>query len=362
MLVLSTNSDEAGAPRHAETLVRSLHSRVSFTIVFGADGPVFRRMLDAGFDARLVEGMRSKISPIADIRSLIEIVQVIKDVNPDVIHCHSSKAGLLGRIAGFVTHVPVIFTVHGWSWNSLPGFAKALPMAVELLAARFKGCFYVYVSEAVRANGEKRLFLNSNTGAVVLNGVPDLGLGAPPRDGPVKFIMPARAAYPKDHETLVRAFEQLDEATSLSLAGEGTDCVAFREQLKVWAPKRHQDIATLGLRADIADLLKSSHVMVLSSRSEAMPLSILEAMSCGLPVIASEVGGTKEQIVHGSTGLLVPAGVVSELAGAMRNLSNQSVRLRLGSAARLRYEQNFTVAGMSENMLRLYKQAQKRHL
>lgn len=360
MLLLSTNSDEAGAPRHVETLVRSLHDRVSFTIVFGADGPVFRRMLEEGFDARIAEGMRSRISPITDIQSLMKIERIIKDLNPDIIHCHSSKAGLLGRIAGLITRVPVIFTVHGWSWDSVPGAAKALAAATELVAARFKGCFYIYVSEAVRANGEKRLHLDANTGAVVLNGVPDLGIAAPPRDGPVKFIMPARAAYPKDHETLVRAFEQLDEVTSLSLVGERTDSVAFREQLKVWAPKRHKDIVTLGLRADIADLLKSSHAMVLSSRSEAMPLSILEAMSCGLPVIASEVGGTKEQIIHGSTGFLVPAGSVSEFAGAMRDLSNRSVRLRLGSAARLRYEQHFTVAGMSENVLNVYKRTQKR--
>jgi glycosyltransferase involved in cell wall biosynthesis len=170
--------------------------------------------------------------------------------------------------------------------------------------------------------------------------------------------MPARAAYPKDHETLVRAFEQLDDFTSLSLVGDRTDSVAFREQLKVWAPKRHQEIVTLGLRTDIADLLKSSHVMVLSSRSEAMPLSILEAMSCGLPVIASEVGGTREQIIHGSTGLLVPAGAVWELAQAMRDLLDENVRFRLGAAGRLRYEQDFSVDCMSENVLELYRKFQ----
>jgi glycosyltransferase involved in cell wall biosynthesis len=360
VLILSTNSDEAGAPRHVEALVRSLSSQVLFSAIFGADGPILRRLRASGITTRVIHGLRSKISPFADLKSLIEIVSVIREEKPDIIHCHSSKAGLLGRIAGHITQTTVVFTVHGWSWDSLPKPKRWVALAVERALALAPLCFFIYVSEAVRRIGQSRLHLKESQGEVVLNGVPDLGRAESENDRPIVFLMPARAAYPKDHETVVRAFERVTEPAQLIFAGESTDSRIFREKLETWAPTKHAAISVLGTRNDVPDLLKRSHVMILSSRSEAMPLSILEAMSSGLAVIATDVGGIKEQVIDRVTGLLVPVGAIDQMASAMQALMSDDLRSTHGTAGRSRYEEIFSIERMAEKTFAIYRRLQSK--
>ena len=100
--------------------------------------------------------------------------------------------------------------------------------------------------------------------------------------------MPARVAFPKDHTSVVRAFETLKEEAQLILCRAGTDTIEFAATVREMAPTRHSEIYCLGQRIDSADLMHSSHVMVQASHSEALPLSIIEAISARLPIIASD--------------------------------------------------------------------------
>lgn len=355
VLLLSTNSDEAGAPLHVETLVRLLREEVDFILMFGEDGPVLRRLREAGFDARLLEGMRSSISPMRDFALLRRLSRLTRDIRPDLIHCHSSKAGLLGRLAGRVQGLPVLFTIHGWSWASVSGRKSQLARFIERKVAHLRGVHYLYVCQAVADTGREVLDLRPAQGQVIYNGVPDRGLAARDLSNPVRFIMPARVAYPKDHETLIRAFSALPEDSRLILCGAGTDTPEFAERIRTLAPKRHSDIVGLGQRSDMDALLHSAHVMVLSSRSEAMPLSIIEAMSAGLPVIASNVGGISEQVTEEVTGLLVPPGDVAAMTAALHRMLDPATRRRMGHAGRQRYEADFTATGMAEATLAYYR-------
>lgn len=355
VLLLSTNSDEAGAPLHVETLVRLLRDDVDFILLFGEDGPVLHRLRAAGFDARLLHGMRSAINPFRDIVLLRRLSRLVRDIQPDLIHCHSSKAGLLGRLAGRIQSVPVLFTIHGWSWASVSGRKSQLARFIERQVAHLRDIHYLYVCQAVADTGRNILGLKPCQGQVIYNGVPDRGRAASDLPGPVRFIMPARVAYPKDHETLIRAFSALPADSRLILCGAGTDTADFAERVRMLAPRRCGDIIGLGQRSDVDALLHDAHVMVLSSRSEAMPLSIIEAMSAGLPVIATHVGGIPEQVTDDVTGLLVPPGDVAAMTAALHRMLDPATRRRMGHAARKRYEVDFTASGMARATLACYR-------
>ena len=354
VLLICTNSGEAGAPRHVETLVRLLRDNVDFILLFGEDGPVLRRLHAAGFDARLLRGLRSAISPVRDIALLRQLSLLVRDNRPDLIHCHSSKAGLLGRLAGRMQGVPVLFTIHGWSWASMSGRKSQLARLIERQVAHLRDVHYLYVCKAVAETGQEILSLRPGQGQVIYNGVPDRGRAASDLPGAVRFIMPARAAYPKDHETLIRAFSALQADSRLILCGAGTDTADFAGRIRTLAPRRHGDIIGLGQRSDVDALLQDAHVMVLSSRSEAMPLSIIEAMSFGLPVIASNVGGIPEQVTDDVTGFLVPPGDVAAMTAALHRMLDPATRRRMGHAGRQRYEADFSAPGMARATMTYY--------
>ena len=111
----------------------------------------------------------------------------------------------------------------------------------------------------------------------------------------------------------------------------------------------------LGYRDDVCDLLSSCDLFVLPSLFEGLPLSVLEAMAAGKPVVATAIGGTDEAVVHGETGLLVPPANPAALAKAMRMvLSDHVMSRRLGAAGRARAHQEFSTETMVQRITKIY--------
>ena len=354
VLVLSTNSDDAGAPLHVECLVKELKQYVHFTIVFGEDGPVAKRLKASGFNVLILQGMRSSISPITDLSLISRIDKLILELKPNLIHCHSSKAGLLGRLAGARRNVPVLFTVHGWSWSSVLGIKSHILFLIEKIISKITHTSFLYVSVAVGEIGKSQLGIKESQGKVILNGVHDLSFFKRINKNKIRFIMPARASYPKDHETITKAFEVLSIDSELVFCGGGTDSIDFINKVKLWAPNRHLEVKCLGQRNDIPNLLRDADVMILSSYSEALPLSIMEAMSTGLPIIGSNVGGIPELVSSDQNGYLFAAGNVEALTAAMLKMNDIERRKYLGHESRVKFELNFTISSMANKTLNYY--------
>jgi glycosyltransferase involved in cell wall biosynthesis len=140
----------------------------------------------------------------------------------------------------------------------------------------------------------------------------------------------------------------------LAIAGEGEDREVLEGLLRErgLAPRVH----LLGQREDIPDLQAAADLFALSSWSEGLPLSVLEAMSAGHPIVSTEVGGIPEAVTHGEHGLLTPPGDPGALADALRVLiSDRALRERFGRAARHRAETEFAVGVMTNAYERLYR-------
>jgi glycosyltransferase involved in cell wall biosynthesis len=284
----------------------------------------------------------------------------LRRLRPDVFHAHltwplACKFGLAGAI---MARVPaIVATVH-----LFVEFPLDLSICVQqrLIAAGVGR--YLAVSHHVAQRLLKKLPWPVWKMQVIYNSVAATADGRspidPPRtrsidqtDRPVVLTV-ARLDEQKGHRYLLEAAAQVPEAQFV-LAGDGP----LRASLEAQAQSLGLEgrVRFLGYRTDIPDLLASCDVFVLPSLYEGLPLSILEAMSAGKPVIATQIGGTDEAVIADETGLLVPPAAPAALAAAIRSvLVDRPWAQRLGQAGRARVEREFSAATMIQRVTKVY--------
>ncbi len=167
--------------------------------------------------------------------------------------------------------------------------------------------------------------------------------------------MVARFTEFKDHGLLLRAFARVPGESRLKLVGDGETVAAARKLAEDLGIRDRVEFK--GSRGDVPEILAETDVFVLASKTETLPISILEAMRTGLPVIASDVGGVSEEVIDEETGLLVEPGSVDELAAALRRLlADKTLRVRMGRSGRRRFEQIFRADKMIESTEAVYRE------
>jgi glycosyltransferase involved in cell wall biosynthesis len=171
-----------------------------------------------------------------------------------------------------------------------------------------------------------------------------------------KLIMVARFVPQKDHRLLLHALRRIESAWSLMLVGDGPCRKAIQELAAELGLARQ--IQFLGERSDIAELLAEADIFLLPSRWEGLPISILEAMRAGLPVIATDVGGVAEAVTDGITGCLVAVQNVEHLRAKLQQLiESPELMSRMGQNGRNRYEADFHIEFMVKRTISVYEAA-----
>ena len=238
-----------------------------------------------------------------------------------------------------------------------PAVQAAVSKGLERLIGRF-ATKIITVSEYDRRFGLDARLATGNRLVTVHNGMPDVGatLRADPSRVPPRLAMVGRFEPQKDHATLLRALGELrDHAWELDLIGDGPlrrEMESLAESLGIG-----QRIRFLGQRTDVDRLLAQAQVGVLVSKWEGFPLSILEAMRAGLPVVASDVGGVAEAVQNEVTGYVVRRGDIRQLRDRIAAvLGSPDLRIRLGAHGRARYEQHFTLDRMVAKTLAVYRE------
>jgi glycosyltransferase involved in cell wall biosynthesis len=343
LLIAITLAETGGAQSYVAQLLPALTEQYEVVVAAYGPGPLRAAAEQAGAEFVPLHHVRRAIGP-RDLAGFVELVRLFRRVRPDIVHLNSSKVGALGRLAAVAAGVRVrVFTVHGWSFSPHRGAAaqgyRLLERALSPLA------WTVCVS---RGDYAKAPWLNGQ--AVVIPNAVDVARMARSRleGSPPTIVSVGRLVLPKSFWHLAAALRQLEPGSFRALVvGQGPQESYLRGI---------EGVELLGDRDDVPDLLGRSDVFVLSTLSEGMPISILEAMAAGLPVVASEVGGIPEIVVDGETGLLVPPGDADALAGALRRLlDDPELRRRLGAAGRARVEEHFDVARSRRAHLALYE-------
>ncbi|MDP9055646.1 MAG: glycosyltransferase family 4 protein [Acidobacteriota bacterium] len=355
VLYVITRAERGGAQVHLLDLIASLQGKVQALIATGERGFLCNEAARMGVPVHIIPNLTQPIRPLKDGRALLELISLIRRESPDLVHAHTSKAGLIARLAGRLTRVPTVFTAHTWSFaDGVPCRQKLLAVPLERLAASFGGRI-ITVSEANRALALRRKIAADRCLVGVWNGVPDVPQqAAPGKSDVVTVTMVARFAPQKDHLTLVKAMTGVRGNWRLLFVGDGP--LRPQVEAEVKASGLSQRIECLGDRADIAEILKKTDIFVLATRWEGLPLSILEAMRAGVPVIATDVGGVAEAVTDGVTGYLTRCGDIEQLRDCLNRLvGSPELMGTMGRAARRRYEKDFNVETMASRTLAVYR-------
>jgi glycosyltransferase involved in cell wall biosynthesis len=355
LLIVITLAEPGGAQTSVAQLLPGLVDEFDVTVAARGPGPLADAARRCGVPFVELEHMRRDLDPVHDALAVVELARLCRRLRPDIVHLHSSKAGAVGRAAAALTRVPVrVFTVHGWAFAAYGRVAGRLYLGIERLLRGFTTCV-ICVSGSARDLGVgKRACLSKQT-VVIHNAVDVSSFPASRRDGDnPQIVSVGRLAFPKDFSTLVAALASMETGWRAAFVGEGPLRTEIAGELK--RRGLGQRVALLGSRDDVVDLLARADVFVLSSRSEGFPVSILEAMAAGLPVVATDVGGVSEAVLHRETGLLVPPNDPGALAAALdRLVRDPQLRLRLGTAGRERVRQHFDLAPFRRAHLELYR-------
>ena len=355
--VITRCDSVGGAQIHVRDLaLESVAQGHEIVVITGQSGEITGRLEAAGVRVRVCPGLLREINPLRDLRAVRELTRIMRDELPDVVSAHSSKAGLIGRLAANRAGIPALFTAHGWAFTpGVPLTRRIAYTLIERLVERFAAriiCVSDFDRQLAIARGMSPARL-----VTIHNGMPDILpelRASPAAADPVRLIMVARFDRQKDHETLFRAMATLPDV-ELDLVGDGPGLEADRDlatRLGLSARVRF-----LGHRADVVPILARAQMFVLSSRWEGFPRSILEAMRAGLPVVASNVGGVEEAVIDGLTGFVVTPGDREEMAERLRDLvRSPKRRAEMGEAGRHRYERMFRFETMFAQTIALQKE------
>ncbi len=303
------------------------------------------------------------IDPRAELTALSEFSRIVRALKPDVIHAHSSKAGAIARL-GKLMHprIPVLYTPHGYA------FAGFFERELERRAYREAERIMARLTQCVIAVCDAEAQLAASVGPVdriqvVHNGIEPNGSG--PADpyirelatrGPVVCTL-TQLRPGKGVETLIDALPSVvahHPRAQIAIAGDGplrSDLVRRTHELGLG-----DSVHFLGEHGDPLGVLRGADVFLMTSWAEAFPYVILEAMSIGLPIVSSDVGGVSEAIEDGETGLLVGVRNAPATARALdRLLGDDGLRARLGDTARHVVREHFTRREMVEGVARIYE-------
>ncbi len=324
---------------------------------------------------RVLEMLGPELQPIRDLRALVALVRIVRRVKPDVIHTHTAKAGMVGRLAarlGAGRRPVVIHTYHGHVLSGYfgrlqTGFYRVLERGLARLSNRL-----VAVSRAVADDLVGFRVAPRERFAVVPLGVElDRFLRVRPGDGDgiraelglgpddVLLTTVGRLVPIKRLDILLAAFAQLPGPLRLAIVGDGELRAKLEAEVKRLGISDR--VAFLGFRTDLDAVQAATDIAVLSSDNEGTPVALIEAAAAGTPAVATRVGGVAD-VVTPDTGRLVPAGDSAAMAAAIAELAaDAGLRARLGAAAREHVTARFSAERLLADIDALYQKELEVH-
>ncbi len=351
---------EGGAGLHALHGARAMNSAAfQMTIITGSGGRLLDEAAQAGLEVMVESSLRAPIDPRGDLRALRRLGMIFRDVQFDVAHTHTAKAGTLGRLAARRAGIPrIVHTYHGFPFHEFQRAPRRRAyVAIERRLGRITD-LALCVGTGVAVEAVRRELIapeRIRTIGVVVAGADEAWAGFPVAGVPMVAPLTRRRArlalglaaeatvvgtvgrltYQKAPEDFLAALRRLGRPGVVGVWIGGGELAGRVAGLAAAMPE--VSVVLAGERTDVPELLPAFDVFALSSLYEGLPTVVVEAMVCGVPVVATAVNAVADVVIPGETGLLVPPRrpeLMAEAIGFL--LDSPAAATRMTTAARAR--------------------------
>ncbi len=378
ILRIISRMNVGGPSKHVVNLAEGLNKFNCETLLISgqpskSEGEMFALAENKNFKLKKIEYLKRPISPLYDLISFIKIVKTIKDFSPDIVHTHTTKAGILGRAAALLCGVPKIYhTYHGHIFKGyfsklqscliiaierfFSAFTTKLIALTPNLASELKQILRIKTPDKIRVV-PLGLNLNSFLSTPRKSNIWRESMGFKEKDFVIGIV--ARLVPVKNHTMLINSMKNLCSVfTNLHLAiiGDG--------ELKEKLVKQSQQLGLskvihfCGISNKIEEVYSDLDLLILCSKNEGTPVVIIEALAAGCPVAAVNVGGVKEVLENGKSGRLLPSDpnqFTQALSKAISDIKEGRFKEYPSEQTRKKISEFYSVEKLSENIYNLYE-------
>jgi glycosyltransferase involved in cell wall biosynthesis len=343
----------------------------------GPEGSLEERARKGGLDVRLIGASRRAIHPWHDWKTYRELLRLLREIRPGLLHTHSSKAGIIGRAAAARLQMPCVHTIHGSSFHyGQNPIAHAFYRRLERHAAKSTHKF-ISVCDAMTEQYVAAGIAPREKFVTVYSGFdvePFLTALRPPEQVRAELgLQPehvvigkvARLFPLKGHEYIVRAAKSVIErcpAVRFLFVGDGILRRQFEDELTSMGLRDHFVFAGLVPPEKVAELIHAMDVVAHTSVWEGLARVLPQGLIAGKPVVSYDIDGAGEVVIPGQTGCLVPPRTIEELSNALCELASDSaLRRRYGQTGRERFTNQFRHETMTQQIREVYASVLNQH-
>ncbi|PJN89261.1 glycosyltransferase family 4 protein [Bacillus sp. mrc49] len=366
-IVYICESIGGGVRRHLLDLINNIDTtKYEVYLIYGADerlDEVFiqekQSLQKKGIILYQIKDFQRNINVKKDIISILKLTQLLKSIKPDLVHCHSSKAGAIGRIASFLLGIKdVFYTPHGYFFlnENMNNTKKYTFIWIEkVLSFLSKKIIHVSFSEEKKALDYN--VVKKEKSIVIYNGINAISFSKKLDDNPKKVIGTiARMDAQKNPQKFIDIAEEMcyvDDNVEFWYIGSGEYFESINKKIKSQGLENR--IRLLGFKPNATEFLSNFDVFLSTSLYEGMPYALIESMSVGIPVVASNVTGNSEIVINGYNGFTFELNDRKEAVDKINRLINdESLRKETSEHSVSEYKKKYSLESMIYQYEELY--------
>lgn len=303
-----------------------------------------------------------ELNPLKDLKGLIQVIRIIRKEKPDIIHCHSAKGGFIGRMAGFLTRTKTFYTPHAFSFLSTQNkIKKQIYLVLEKMAKL--NSFLLACSESERELGMRQVHYKEKRAYVWSNSVPDAQTVRPSglNESSPYICYVGRPSYQKNPFFLVNVIREVHKACPnirfyiLGVGYYSPDLEQMKRMIAQYQLGNTVELFPWLSHDETMRYVKNAIFYLTTSRYEGLPLAVIEAMSLGKCIVASDVLGNKDCVKDGYNGYLLPLQESLFAKKIIELIGHPNLTEAYGKNSRLLFEKDFLIQNRIPYLETIYK-------
>ncbi len=345
-----TRSDIGGAQNHVSSLITEFVDQYELVLICGSDGALV--------DSAKAHGVTTYMLPCVDSFNAFSAIRAIAHVfnieKPDLVHTHSTLASFYGRFAAKISRIKVLYTVHGWHFSNVKKPLKRYLQILSEYSLKSFTDYWITVSKYDETTGTEFSLFKKNRIKTIPNGIDNILIEKKNNESRIlNVLFVGRASYQKNCLAAIEIIEKTGPLVRLSIFTSGG--MVDELQLRVESSPTRDRIELIINEPNAGLLMGQYDILLVTSRYEGMPLSVIEAMRAGLAIISTDVCGMSELIINNMNGYLFQQNQQIEMASKLDGLTlDREALSKLCVESKKIYLEKFTLKQMINETQKVY--------